>query len=872
MQENENEKVTDKNGGANRALSLKRRIRRIIELSSEGLVDRQDAVRALVLATLCGMNTFLYGPPGTAKSLLSRRMRDIFAGKTVYYEHLMHRFSTPDELFGPISITKLKQDVYERSVAGYLAEADVAFLDEIWKSSPAVLNTLLTLINEHTYHNGNRILNVPLRSLVAASNEIPDGDDDLAPLYDRFIVRLTVGQVRGQDNFKTLVVNAPACERDEPGHAERMSPLAVTDAEYREWREKIAEIPLSDELLDALASLREKFIAANARRLETEKKLRDYDGFSETEAPGAGVSYVSDRRWVQCANYLRAAAFFNEDKRSTLKNLIHLEDLLWRRPEEKPAVREMILEEIASTLHRRLEAADEGKILANGAAITKTVALLENGRLFLDHNVRVCTDAAGKTYFRLLKDFGFTYIRSADYWNLDGWYKKIDPSEFYKSEVASSCRNAAREGKTSVLIPEIGSVIRIILHRDLAGYFTKGDLGGTEVFTYTIPGLRQANGQTSDDEKYTAKSSMLPKAVQLFLKNRLEDTFELYARVAEIHSQLGGLDKVLKSTIKIGFENIFSDKCLALENHGADTAAIKQIVPLKGPELEAALPGAFMKVPETDNYLCVMENFDEVILILPHGKYPPVKGEPLAYEKRFNGRKYVWVEKECYRKWFARRAEELKLRNSAIVNCRLAKSGDLFLGELHGVINDGETVNPEKPRMRIQTVDFERAVIEVSSAEKPDITGSYIPYAEFTRNGTFAVLDRNGIESGEGAARDAPNGRALQVKLKSGFTLSSFVSNDISSFLDGVVNSFDRLRNLIAGNRTLMRDVGTRLERQRELINSDIFLSDDHKHDLTLMAEKIYGPITAELAKEPLYESKVNALLDKYLLKPKTPA
>ncbi len=160
------------------------------------------------LGALSNQNTFLYGPPGTAKSLISRRIACAFESPT-YFEYLMNRFSTPEELFGPVSIKALKEDRYTRKTEKYLPKAEFAFLDEIWKSSPAILNTLLTMINEKTFKNGDEVEHTPLKALIAASNETPQENQGLDALYDRFIIRLMVGPITRKDNFEALINGTP---------------------------------------------------------------------------------------------------------------------------------------------------------------------------------------------------------------------------------------------------------------------------------------------------------------------------------------------------------------------------------------------------------------------------------------------------------------------------------------------------------------------------------------------------------------------------------------------------------------------------------------------------------------------------------------
>lgn len=131
-------------------MAYKERIKQILEKLNEGLLEKQEAVSMTLLCMIAGKSIFLYGPPGTAKSLVARRVACAFHSNK-FFDYLMNRFSTPEEVFGPLKLSELRQDRLIRSTEGYLPSSDFAFLDEIWKSSPAILNALLTIINEKKF-------------------------------------------------------------------------------------------------------------------------------------------------------------------------------------------------------------------------------------------------------------------------------------------------------------------------------------------------------------------------------------------------------------------------------------------------------------------------------------------------------------------------------------------------------------------------------------------------------------------------------------------------------------------------------------------------------------------------------------------------
>ncbi|MEM6695319.1 MAG: AAA family ATPase [Pseudomonadota bacterium] len=188
--------------------ALLQKVRRIIDEGARDLVDRRIVFELVVLGVLAREHVLMIGPPGTGKSASVRAVAERFSGR--HFEYLLGRFTEPAELFGALSIEALREGRVEAVTEAMLPEANIAFLDEIFQGSTAILNTLLGVLNERVYRRGAQRLDVPLWCCIAASNALPD-DPMLAAFADRFLMTTFVDPV-GPDQIETLLRSGWAFE------------------------------------------------------------------------------------------------------------------------------------------------------------------------------------------------------------------------------------------------------------------------------------------------------------------------------------------------------------------------------------------------------------------------------------------------------------------------------------------------------------------------------------------------------------------------------------------------------------------------------------------------------------------------------------
>ena len=338
--------------------------KKVSELESQlrgAFYERDEEIRGLLLALLAGEHLLLLGPPGTAKSLLAKTLSQALGGK--YFEVLLTKFSTPEEVFGPISLSGLENDEYRRVTGGYFPECEVAFLDEIFKSNSALLNSLLTGLNERKFDNGGSRVDIPLKMAIGASNELPQ-DDSLGALYDRFVIRFWVDYIRDRDLLGKLLSSA----------AMPSVSASISNAELLALQASVEAVDVSN-IIDEVLEVRD--ILAKKHSI-----------------------VASDRRWRKVMSIVRANAVLEGRAVAITEDLLPLANCLWDKPEDRTAIYTVIANMVSPDLRAALvlrDSAVEAYVSITDESDVQTLAAANNQLLQikeelgkLDSSPKIC--------------------------------------------------------------------------------------------------------------------------------------------------------------------------------------------------------------------------------------------------------------------------------------------------------------------------------------------------------------------------------------------------------------------------------------------------------------------------------------------------
>ena len=272
---------------------------------NQAFPERRPAIRSMLVARHIGEHVLLLGPPGTGKSLMTSVFADAVAGGS-YFEILMTKFAVPEEIFGPVSYSALKQDRYERAMAGYAPDKRVWFLDEIWKASSAILNALLKATNERVVVNGGKLVSIPLETVIGASNEYPQ-DDSLQAMYDRFAFRHWIDYIADDDNLAKLWAQG--------GRPSKVDAKLSKDA-VAVLKKAICEMRLDATHLDTFRTIKAAVVQ---------------EGF-----------LPSTRTWMKALKIVKAMAVLSGRTAVAGSDFAVLANVLWKQHEDRPKLQQVI--------------------------------------------------------------------------------------------------------------------------------------------------------------------------------------------------------------------------------------------------------------------------------------------------------------------------------------------------------------------------------------------------------------------------------------------------------------------------------------------------------------------------------------------------
>lgn len=297
------------------------------------LLERDEEIDLALTALLAQNHLLLIGAPGTAKSMLLNSLLQLCEGNR--FSILLTKFTTPEEVFGHYDLAKLMEGEFLRNTKGKMAEAEWAFLDEIWKASSAILNSMLMILNEGRFDRGNgELVRVPLKLVIAASNEWPTEQKELAALFDRFLIRKLVRPIGSQGNRQKLLWS-PSLEPD--------FPCVLSREDLKTARKEAAAVPFSKEAKDCYET-----ILSTLRR--------------EGIQPG-------DRRVRRSTDVARAYSWLQGEPYEVLpEHLEVLQHVLWDEPEEQRPKAAQVIMKLANP-----SGAKVAELLIEGEQIADTV-------------------------------------------------------------------------------------------------------------------------------------------------------------------------------------------------------------------------------------------------------------------------------------------------------------------------------------------------------------------------------------------------------------------------------------------------------------------------------------------------------------------
>jgi len=297
---------------ANLVSGAQAKLQMISKEMNDKFVERDEVIKCMMLALVSSQSMLMLGNPGTAKSAITYELCGRIENGS-YFQWMLNKTSDPSELLGPYSIKAMEQDRFLRITTGKLPEAHIAFIDECFKANAPVLNTLLPVMNEKIFYNDGKANDIPLMTMIGASNEGPE-DESLSAFYDRFLFRINVHYVKDAANKKRMYTNYV---NDRRGLGNMVKKTTITIDEIKALTEASKNLLVPKDVINKFVSFINSLDKQNIQ--------------------------VSDRRQNECLKIMQASAIINGRQQVSVDDFKALIYVLWEKEEHIPFIESTIL-------------------------------------------------------------------------------------------------------------------------------------------------------------------------------------------------------------------------------------------------------------------------------------------------------------------------------------------------------------------------------------------------------------------------------------------------------------------------------------------------------------------------------------------------